>query len=221
MTTSGVWSLARTRLPAWTISAPVRPAIGARIVAYCSCTFAFSTAALLAPTTASSAAAVRARGIALLARADAALDEVVHSLRNDLRVGGLRRVAREVRFGLIQRRFERPVVEREQHLPGLHVVTLLEVDGLQLAGDLRAHGHGGKCLDRADDVHVERHILFDDLVDGDGNCGLRRACAGALRVARANRPGAPRFLSKQAEKQTMDWMHWGKLHFSDSGACIE
>ena len=38
MTTSGVVSLARTRLPSCTISAPVRPEIGAAIVAYCSCT---------------------------------------------------------------------------------------------------------------------------------------------------------------------------------------
>ena len=33
MTTSGVASLARTRFPGWTMSAPVRPEIGALIVA--------------------------------------------------------------------------------------------------------------------------------------------------------------------------------------------
>ncbi len=58
MMASGAWSFARTRLPAETISAPVRPAIGARIVAYWSCTLAFSTAAR-------SAATVAARAVAL------------------------------------------------------------------------------------------------------------------------------------------------------------
>ena len=125
-----------------------------------------------------------ARRVALLARADSALDEIFHSLCNDLGVGGLRRVARQVRFGLIQRRFERPMVEREEHLPGLHVVALLEVDGFQLACHLCSHGDSREGLDRTDDVHVERHFLLDDPVDRDGNRGLRRACAGGLGVAR-------------------------------------
>ncbi len=58
MMTSGAVSAARIRLPACTISAPVRPPIGAAIVAYCSCTFAFSTTARSAPTVASSAASL-------------------------------------------------------------------------------------------------------------------------------------------------------------------
>ena len=53
-----VWvSCARTRLPGWTCSKPVRPDIGAMIVAYVSCTFAVSTFARSAATVASSAAA--------------------------------------------------------------------------------------------------------------------------------------------------------------------
>ena len=70
----------------------------------------------------------------------------------------------QVRFGLIQRRFERPMVEREEHLPGLHVVALLEVDRLQLACDLGPHGDRRERLDSADDAHVERHFLLDDPV---------------------------------------------------------
>ena len=126
----------------------------------------------------------RARRIALLARADSALDEVFHSLRNHLGVGGLRGVARQVRFGLIQRGLERPMIEREEHLPGLHVVTLLEIDVFQLARHLCSHGDCRERLDCTDDVYVERHFLLDDSAHGDGNRGLRRACAGGLSVAR-------------------------------------
>ncbi len=57
ITTSGVGSLARTRLPGCTINTPVRPEIGALIVAYWSWTVAFSMAARSAPTVASSAVA--------------------------------------------------------------------------------------------------------------------------------------------------------------------
>ena len=92
-------------------------------------------------------------------------------------LAGLRGVARQIRFGLMQRGFERPTIEREQHLPGLHIVALLEVDVRQLAGDLRSHGDGRERLDGADDVHVERHVLLDDSIDGDGHRGLRRAGA--------------------------------------------
>jgi hypothetical protein len=55
ITTSGVVSLARTRFPACTIRAPVRPEMGAEMVAYSSCTLAFSSAARSAATVALSA----------------------------------------------------------------------------------------------------------------------------------------------------------------------
>ena len=45
MTTIAVASLARTRSPMWTPSAPVRPEIGAAIFVYWRFSFAFSTAA--------------------------------------------------------------------------------------------------------------------------------------------------------------------------------
>ena len=174
------------------MSAPVRPAIGARMVAYCSCTFAFSTAARVGADTGFERRGRRAGRVALLARADAALDEVVHSLRNDLCVGRLRGIARQIRFGLVQRGFERPMIEREQHLPGLHVVALLEVDVFQLAGHLRSHGDGRERLDGADDVHVERHFLLDDSIDGDGHGGLRRSLGLDLARRSPNMPEARR-----------------------------
>ena len=116
MTTSGVVSLARTRLPALTISAPVRPEIGAVIVAYWSCTVAFSTAARSAPSVASSAAAAVRRRVDLLLGRDAARGEILIALRLRLRVRRLRRVALQVGLGLLERRLERPAVEREEHL---------------------------------------------------------------------------------------------------------
>ena len=155
------------------MSAPVRPAIGARMVAYCSCTFAFSTAALFAPTDGVERGGSGERGITLFACADPALDEVFHSLRDHLRVGGLRCIARQVRFGLAQRRFEWPVIEREKNLSGLHVVALREVDIFQLARHLGTDGDSREGLDRADDVHVERHFLLDDEIDRDRHRLLR------------------------------------------------
>jgi hypothetical protein len=137
--------------------------------------------------------------ITLLARTDAALDEVFHSLRDDFGVGCLRSVARQVRFGLVQRCFERPVIECEEHLPFAHVVALLEIDGLQLACHLRPHGDGRKGLYGADDVDVERHLLFDYAIDGDGHRGRRGSWVGGLSVAcRARRQYHAR-TKKQAE----------------------
>ena len=107
-----------------TISAPVRPAIGARMVAYCNCTFAFSTAARSAPTMASSAAAF-VRAVSRCSRVP-----MPRSTRSSMRcamtlcVGELRGIALQIRFGLMQRRFERPMIEREQHLARLNVVAL-------------------------------------------------------------------------------------------------
>ena len=138
MTTSGVGSLARTRLPAVTISAPVRPGIGARMVAYCSWTLAFSTAARSAPSVASSAAAV-VRAVSTCSRARCRARQILVALGDRLGVGGLRRVALEVGLRLLQRRFERPPVEGEQDLALCDVVALLEFHRGQLAGDLRAH----------------------------------------------------------------------------------
>ena len=116
MTTSGTVSLARTRLPSCTISAPVRPESGAAIVAYCSWTFAFSTAARSASTVALERRGAGPGGVDLFAGRDAALGEILIALGLGLRVRRLRDVAFEVRLRLLQRGFERPAIEREEHL---------------------------------------------------------------------------------------------------------
>src|SRR5438067_2045226 len=59
MTTSGVVSFAFTRLPAWTMSDPVRPSSGERISQYDRCSRAVSAAARSAATTARAASAAR------------------------------------------------------------------------------------------------------------------------------------------------------------------
>ena len=86
------------------------------MVAYWSCTFAFSSAALSASTVALSAATVVLRGIDLLARRDASLRQLFEPLGLLRRVGGLSEIAIEVGLRLLQRRFERPLIEREEDL---------------------------------------------------------------------------------------------------------
>ena len=73
----------------------------------------------------------------------------------------LSRVTLERRAGLLQRRLERPTVKREELLTGLDVITLLEVDRRELAGDLRPDRNRGVRLDSADDAHLYRHLLAD------------------------------------------------------------
>ena len=106
------------------MSAPVRPAIGARMVAYCSCTLAFSTAARSAASVPSSAATTARDGVALLARDNATLHQILVALHDHFRVRRLRRIPFEIGGGLLQGRFEWPSVEREELLPGLDVFTL-------------------------------------------------------------------------------------------------
>ena len=185
MTTSGVVSLARTRLPSSTINAPVRPEMGAAMVAYCSWTFAFSTAAR------SDRASLRAP------LPPCAKHRPVPSLRCprlcrswkraavDFAWASLRRVALERGLRLLQRPLERPPVQREQDLPLGDVVAFPEIDRRQRAGNLRADGDVRGRLGGADDAEGQRHrLLFDDAV-ATGTAG------GRLR--RGRRPPAPAF----------------------------
>ena len=81
--------------------------------------------------------------VELFVRGDAAIDEVLVALGLRGGVGGLRLIALEVGFRLLQGGFERPPVEREEHLPRTDVVAFLEGDGRQLAGELRVDGDVG------------------------------------------------------------------------------
>ena len=127
----------------------------------------------------------RAGRVDLLARGDAALGELLGALRLGGGIRELRLVPRERGFSLLQRRFERTSIEREQDLPLRDVVAFLEVDRGELAGDLRADGHAGRSLDGANRAELERHRLADDLRERHRN---RRCAAGARRASRAFRP---------------------------------
>ena len=83
----------------------------------------------------------RLRGIDLLAWRDASLREFLEPLGLLRGVGGLREIAVEVGLRLLHRRFEGALVEREQDLPGLDVVSFGEVDAGQLASRLSANRH--------------------------------------------------------------------------------
>ncbi len=186
MVTIGVVSVARTRLPGCTCSSPVLPVSGARMVAYCSWTFAFS---MLARSSADRRVERRGVGddlIDLFLRRDAALEEVLVACRLRFGVRRLRDVAVERRLRLLQRRFERPLVDLDDDLPFRHFVAFDEVHRRQLAGDLRADGHR-RCGDhRADPLDRERHRLLHD---------RRRRDRHDLRVLR-RRVRRPRVASK-------------------------
>jgi hypothetical protein len=154
------------------MSAPVRPEMGARMVAYCNWTFAFSMAARCASSVASSAAAL-VRAVSRCSR-DAALHQLIQPLDDDLCVGRLRGIALEIRGGLLQRRLERPAIQREEFLSGLDVVAFLEVDGGEFPRDLGAHRDRGIGFDRADDAGLERHRLAHGGGRGDRHRGRPR-----------------------------------------------
>ena len=92
------------------------------IVAYCSCTFAFSTRRVVGVHGRVERRDRRPRGVDLLARRDAALRQLLEALGLLRRVGGLREVAIEVGLRLLQRRFERTTIEREER-PGPAVTS--------------------------------------------------------------------------------------------------
>jgi hypothetical protein len=126
----------------------------------------------------------RTRLVNLFAGDKASVGEVLRPLRGDLGLVRLCGVAREVRFRLMERRFEGTTIQREEDLSGLYVVALLKIDGGELAGDLRANGDGGIRLRRADQMDLEGHILLNDRRDGHGH-GWRRRCVPLRLLSRA------------------------------------
>ena len=178
MMTIGVVSLARTRLPGCTCSRPVLPVSGARIVAYCSWTFAFSTAARSAPPSRRAPRRWRRSDRPAPCVAMPRCEEILVARRLRLARWRPARVAVERRLRLLQRRFERPLVERDEDLALLHLVAFVEVDRRQLAGDLRVDRDGRRGDHRADALDGERHRLLDD---------RRRRDRHGLRVLRRRR----------------------------------
>ena len=145
---------------------------------------------------------LRARRVARLTRDNAALCQLLLPLQNRLRVRGRGRIALECGGRLQQRRFERSAVQREELLPLLHVVTLLEFDGGELAGDLGADGHRRIRLDRADHADLERHVLLDGSRGRDGHCRRGRILLRLKVLAFGTCPGGDRRSYHQAKNET-------------------
>ena len=126
MVTSGSRRCARTRLPSRTRRLPVRPAIGARMVAYCRLSRAWSTAAWLPASVAVAAAAwsapARTAGVTYSFSASASYRLASCSAF----AAWARSRARMPRPG--QRRPVGPRIQLEEHLPLLDLVTFPEGD---------------------------------------------------------------------------------------------
>src|SRR5262249_3230895 len=65
----------------------------------------------------------------------------------------------------------------EEHLALLHDVAFMKERLLNLTRHLRAHGDRCVCLDVADSLDVDRHILLDHLRCDDGLCAAAATAA--------------------------------------------
>lgn len=81
------------------------------------------------------------------------------ALRVELVIGQGRRIAGLFCPGLIERVLVRARVDHGEHVAGLHLLALGEVDRLQVAIDLRPHLHRLPCLHGADAVGIYRQVL--------------------------------------------------------------
>ena len=75
----------------------------------------------------------------------------------ELALGG---ISLEVGFLPFDLRFKGTLVERENQVPLLDVLSFLEEDAREFSGDLRLHGDGGEGLHGSDGLHVHRHVLL-------------------------------------------------------------
>jgi hypothetical protein len=129
------------------------------------------------------------RGVHLLACGDSSLRELVKALGLLRGICGLSDVAIEVRLRLLQRRFERTTVQREQDLARHHVVAFGEVDAGQLARGLRANGDARERLGRANHADFDRHGLLHHGANRDGYRGTAASTAASSPVTGAPRSG--------------------------------
>ena len=119
MTTSGVVSFARTRSPSCTVRAPVRPEIGAMMSRVLKVQPGVLDLRLIGG---ERRLERRGRGrlrLVLVARNQAALEEILVARVLRLSVLRLRRIPRQNGLRLLERRLERPGVQREEGAPFL------------------------------------------------------------------------------------------------------
>ena len=99
--------------------------------------------------------------IGLLLGAGAAGGELLVTGEIELLVGKLRLVLRLLGDSLIVLGLIDGRIDLGEHIALLDVLPLDEVDGDQLAVDLRSHRHRVQGADRADAVEIDRHVLDD------------------------------------------------------------
>ncbi len=88
------------------------------------------------------------------------------ALEIELGVGELCLIQRLLGDGLVELRLVGDGIDVRQHVAALHVLAFLEVNGENLAVDLRADGDGVAGLGRADPFEPHRHI-GDTRLHGD------------------------------------------------------
>lgn len=64
----------------------------------------------------------------------------------------------EVGFLPLDLRFKGTLVQSEDQVPLLNVLSFLEEDAREFSCDLRLHGDGGEGLHGSDGLHVHRHV---------------------------------------------------------------
>ena len=123
-------------------------------------------------------------------------------LGRELLIFGVGRVASELRFGLIEQRliadeirlrllqrgFERPLIDREELVALLDDVSFVEESLFQLARDLRTDRNAGVRFDVSDRGDVDRHIPLRNL-GGHDRLTAAAASPAAASTATAARPG--------------------------------
>ena len=100
-----------------------------------------------------------------------------------------RPVAGEVRFGLCERRLERPAVECEELLFLPDEIAFAKRNVGELTRHLGPDRDHGVCLDIADCGNVNGHILFHDLRRHDRGSPAVAAAAAPTPARRATRGG--------------------------------
>ena len=91
----------------------------------------------------------------------------------------------QCRLRLLERGLERPAVDGEQRVAGLDHLSVAEVDGVQVAGDARAHLDRVDRDEAADVFLLVRHHLLHRMGDGDLRRRRRRSLAPATAIGRS------------------------------------
>ena len=153
-----VVSVACTLLPGSTRRMPVRPAIGAVMLVYCSCVRALSMSARSTLICACSCSDQRALRVQHLLAGQILRRQLHVALQIALGAVQLRAVLRFGADRLIERRLQRPRIDLRQQLAFLDHLALDEGHALQLPVDTRSDLGGVEGLHVAEALQIYRHV---------------------------------------------------------------